>query len=131
MNKVVPISDGSWGVHWSPENFIEAHKAVRESGKYTFEGCRIPVPTAIRYDRLQEALGDTATPKEVRTLSLLEFGMPINCNPSFGIKKVQKNHSSAMGFKEEVSGYVEKGVQSQAILGPLGSLLLKTFVIIH
>ena len=118
MNKVVPISDGSWGVHWSPENFIEAHKAVRESGKYNFEGCRIPVPTAIRYDRLQEALGDTATPKEVRTLSLLEFGMPINCKPSFGIKKVQKNHSSALGFKEEVSGYVEKGVQSQALLGP-------------
>ena len=84
---------------------------VRESGKYNFEGCRIPIPTAIRYDRIKEALGDNATPKEKRVLSLLEFGMPIDCKRSQGISKIQKKkHFSAVSFEKEVSDYFNKGV---------------------
>ena len=30
---------------------------VKESGRFNFEGCRIPIPTAIRYDRIEVALG--------------------------------------------------------------------------
>ena len=118
IGKVASLPNSSWGIDWSTEDFIVAHKTVRESGKFNFEGCRIPVPTAIRFDRLREALGDSATHKELRTLSLLEFGMPIDCKPSFGVKKAQKNHFSAVSFKEEVSDYVEKGVHSKALLGP-------------
>ena len=42
---------------------------VKESGKYNFEGCRIPIPTAIRYNRIETGLGREATPKERRVLS--------------------------------------------------------------
>ena len=104
--------------NWSTENFIKAHEMVRESGRHNFEGCRIPLPTKIRYDRIKDALGANATPKEERMLSLLEFGMPIDCKPGFGVKKAQKNHFSALCFKKEVGEYFRKEVQSQAMLGP-------------
>ena len=112
------LSSCGWGMSWSTEDFIKAHKLVRESGRHNFEGCRISIPTAIRYDRIRYALGATTTPKEERMLCLLQFGMPLDCSPGFGVKKIQKNHFSALCFKKEVSEYFNKGVQSQAILGP-------------
>ena len=91
---------------------------VKESGRHNFEGCRIPISTAIRYDRLKEALGDDVTPKEAMVLSLLEYGMPIGCTSTYGIKKKQRNHFSALSFKDEVSEYFEKGLQAQELVGP-------------
>ena len=103
---------------WATEDFIRAHELVKESGKHNFEGCRLPLPTAIRYDRLEEALGDEISPRECRMLSLLRYGMPIGRSPGYGVRKVQKNHFSAVSFKSEVNEYFEKGVQSQQLLGP-------------
>ena len=94
---------------------------VRGSGKYNFEGCKIPIPTAIKHEKIREALGNDATPKEERVLSLLKYGMPIDCKPTFGIKKVQKNHFSAISFKSDISEYLNKNVSIQAILGPFNS----------
>ena len=108
----------SWEVVWTVEDFLEAHCAIRESGKFNFELCRIPVPTKIRYDRLEESLGDKATAKDLRTLSLLKFGMPIDCKPGYGISKAQKNHFSAVGFSNEVGEYFINGLKSQALIGP-------------
>ena len=112
------LSSNSWGVKWDTSEFLEAHRAVKASGKFNFEGCRIPIPTPIRYDRMKEALGSEISPKEQRVLSLLEFGMPLDCNPAFGVKEKQKNHSSAVSFKDAIDEYVCKGVHSQALLGP-------------
>ena len=70
---------------WDAGDFILAHKAVKASGRFNFEGCKIPIPTRIRHDRIREALGVEVSSKELRVLSLLEFGMPINCDPTFGI----------------------------------------------
>ena len=109
---------GSWGVNWGDAEFIEAHKAVKASKKFNFEGCRIPVPTKIRYDRIKEALGEEVSPKELRTLSLLEYGMPINCNAAYGINKKLKNHFSATYHKQAISEYINKNRQVKAILGP-------------
>lgn len=49
---------------WTTEDFIKAHKMVVNSGEYNYEGCKIPIPTAIRYDRLEEALGESKSPKD-------------------------------------------------------------------
>ena len=111
-------SSSSGFVKWDTGDFIEAHLAVKASGKFNFEGCRIPIPTKIRYDRIKEALGDKISPKDLRVLSLLQFGMPIDCNPAFGVKVKQKNHSSAVSFNESIEEYFNKGLKSQAILGP-------------
>ena len=101
------------------------HNLIRESGKYNFEGCRIPIPTAIRHNRIRQALGSKATPKEERVLSLLEFGMPIDCESSYGIRKPQKNHFSAVSYKKEVNEYFSKGVETKALLGPFKNAPIK------
>ena len=88
---------------------------------YNFEGCRIPVPTAIRYDRIRAALGDMATAKDLRIISLLRYGMPITCDTSYGVQKPQKNHHSALSFEKEVSSYFSKSVNANAMLGPFKS----------
>ena len=51
-------------VSWTSADFIRAHEAVKESGRFNFEGCKIPIPTKIRYDRIREALEDKVSPKE-------------------------------------------------------------------
>ena len=55
----------SEGLNWSTEDFINAHKKVVSSGKFNFEGCRIPIPTAIRHDRIREALGASASSRKI------------------------------------------------------------------
>ena len=114
-------SSANGGLKWQVTDFLRAHELVSLSGLYNFECCKIPVPTAIRHDRLRAALGDKATAKEVKVLNLLEYGMPINCDGKFGIKKPQKNHFSALAFKMEVGEYFTKGLESQALLGPFKS----------
>ena len=109
------LSQRAW---WDTDDYLEAHRCVRSSGKYNFEGCKIPVPTAIRYDRIREALGDLATPKDLRVLSLLRYGMPIACDTKFGVRKPQINHHSALSFQKEVSAYFDKSVEDKAMLGP-------------
>ena len=91
---------------------------MRASGKHNFQGCRIPIPTNIRYDRIEAALGSEVGIKESRVLDLLRYGMPINCSPNFGVKKPQKNHFSAISYKEAINEYIYKNVQCQAMLGP-------------
>ena len=80
-----------WGVQWATADFILAHKAVKESGKHNFEGCRIPIPTTIRYDRIEEALEGVVSPKEKRVLDFFKYGMPLYCKPNFGVYKKQNN----------------------------------------
>ena len=56
------------GVSWATEDFIYAHMAIKNSGRHNFEGCKIPVPTKIRFDRIEAALEGKLSPKEHRTL---------------------------------------------------------------
>ena len=105
-------------VSWSTSDYIKVHKMIRDSGKYNFQGCRIPIPTVIRYDRIEAALGPNISPKEKMVVSLLKFGMPINCLSKFGVKKPQKNHYSAISFDNHIDDYLNKNVNSQAMLGP-------------
>ena len=51
-------------------------------------------------------------------LELLEFGMPINCERGYGVKRRQKNHHSAVSFGQAIEDYFDKNTSSQAILGP-------------
>ena len=103
---------------WSTRDYLAAHTKIVSSGIYNFQGCKIPIPTAIRYDRIQEALGEGVTHKEQKVLKLLKFGMPLNCKPGYGIGKPQKNHFSVVGFKDAINSYINKNIQSQAMLGP-------------
>ena len=110
-------------VSWSTEQYIEAHLAVVSSGRHNFQGCRIPIPTTIRYDRLRLALGEEVSAKQARVLDLLKYGMPIDCQSKFGVRRKQKNHHSAVSFKAEIEEYLRKNLHCKAILGPLNTLL--------
>ena len=105
-------------VIWDVNDHIAAHKAIRASGGFNYEICRIPVPTSIRYDRLRLALGDDISPKERKVLELIEFGFPLSADSAFGVRRPQKNHQSALTFASHVEAYLNKGVESKAILGP-------------
>ena len=105
-------------IRWSTEDFLHAHRLVSASGKYNYEGCQIPIPTSIRYDRLRAALGQNITSKDKRVLDLLKFGMPIDCHGNVGCKMQQKNHFSALMFKDAIDNYLEKNISMQAMLGP-------------
>ena len=85
---------------------------------HNLEGCKISIPTQIRYDRLSKILGEQATPKEKKVLSWLEFGFPIDCDPKYGIRKPQKNHQSSVQYQDAINKYLSKNISSQAILGP-------------
>ena len=97
---------------WSNTDFLVAHRLVKWSGKFNFQECKIPIPTKIRYDRLQSSLGQNITFKEKRTLELLKFGMPLDCDPSFGVKKVQKNHASATNFSDDINLYIHNNLET-------------------
>ena len=84
---------------------------------HNLEGCKISIPTQIRYDRLSKILGEQATPKEKKVLSWLEFGFPIDCDPKYGIRKPQKNHQSSVQYQDAINKYLSKNISSQAILG--------------
>ena len=107
------------GGSWTTDDFLSAHEEVVSSGKRNYEGCKIPIPTPIRYDRMKDLLGDSVSPKEERVLSLLKFGMPLDCKAEYGVRRRQKNHFSAVSFEEEVDNYLSKGKQCHAILAPL------------
>ena len=64
ISRASGLSADSQGTSWDVEDFIKVHKLVRKSGKHNFESCKIPIPTAIRHDRIREALGEEVTPKE-------------------------------------------------------------------
>ena len=51
-------------INWSTEDYLAAHREVVSSGVHNFEGCKISIPTQIRYDRLRKILGEQAIPKE-------------------------------------------------------------------
>ena len=112
------LTSSGASISWGTDDFIRAHKAVKESGRFNFEGCKIPIPTTIRYDRIEAALGNDVSLKEARVLSLIKYGMPVNCKQNFGVKKAQKNHFSALCHKSAVEDYISKNIKSQAMLGP-------------
>ena len=75
------------GCSWTPQDFIMACNEVAASGRPNFEVCRIPVPTSIRYDRIEEALEGSVSAKERRVLDLLKFGMPVDCQLDYKTQK--------------------------------------------
>ena len=62
------LSSSGEGISWTTSDFIRAHEIVKESKKYNFEGCKIPIPTAIRYDWIEAALGSEVSAQEIIVL---------------------------------------------------------------
>ena len=102
--------------------FLEAHEAVVNSGKYNFEGCRIPVNTRMNINYMRSLLKDY---KDKRVCDFLEFGFPMGVSPDFVLQSVNKkdlwkfrNHKGATDFPDDINKYLQKEIKQKSILGP-------------
>ena len=102
---------------------LDVHEKVIQSGKYNFEGCRIPVNEKLNIQYIREMLHDY---KDQQLCDFLEFGFPIGYTGNNEIlKNVSKkdtwkfkNHKGAEEFKEDMLTYLQKESSNKAIIGP-------------
>lgn len=103
--------------------FLDAHEEVTKSGKYNFEGCRIPVNTKMNLSYLRGLLSDY---KDKHICDFLEYGFPMGVSSQKSLLKIvnkqdlwkYKNHKGAMEYPEEIEKYFQKEMRSKAIIGP-------------
>lgn len=100
---------------------VEIHELVKESKKYNFEHCRIPVNNRLNFSFMRKMLRDYS---DIQVCDLLEFGFPIgfkgdeNSFPRFSNLSKCRNHKGAIEFTKEINSYLEKESAEKTILGP-------------
>lgn len=115
------------------ENKIMLHEIIKHSGKYNFEGCRIPLDTKINVSYFREMLFDY---RNNRICDFLEFGFPldfrgdVNEFPLVSEIWKYKNHKGAIDFPQDMIKYLQKESENQAILGPFKKNPFSTNLII-
>ena len=105
------------------EFLVETHHKVKESGKFNFQECRIPINTRINVNYLRNWLFDY---KDKIICDLLEFGFPLGYQgddtllKQFDKKKLWKlnNHKGARDYPEAMNDYLQKEMSNKAIIGP-------------
>ena len=102
---------------------LDSHEKVVQSGKFNFEGCRIPVNNRLDINYLRSWLWDY---KDTSLCSLLEFGFPLDCKESEKLFNCTnhrelwkfRNHTGATDYPEEMKKYLQKECKNQAVVGP-------------
>lgn len=114
---------------------IELHRQVQESGRYNFEGCRIPVASALNIQYFRAMLTDYKDPD---LCDLLEYGFPVGFQEDldatvsteslgdevehvhfeFGSQGSSVNHKGAITHPEQVGAYLNIEQEAGAIIGP-------------
>ena len=97
------------------EFWLEAHKKVRKSHKYNFQGCRILIPSRFNFDFIENELKNYED-KEV--IELLKFGFPLAHDGKTGNRKIPNNHKGATLFPSQIESILEEEVLSGAAIGP-------------
>ncbi|MEW8546060.1 MAG: reverse transcriptase domain-containing protein [Candidatus Thiodiazotropha sp.] len=102
---------------------LDAHHQVCESGKYNFEGCKIPVNFRMNISYIKSWLSDY---KDTKLIEFLEFGFPIgfvgdkSILSHFNSKSLWKlkNHRGAQEFSSDMEEYLQKESKHRAVAGP-------------
>ena len=103
---------------------IDVHKKVRDSGKFNFQECRIPVNERINVGYMRQLLSDYS---DKLICDFLEFGFPLgfqgNENNLASHDQLWKyrNHKGATDFADEINSYLLKESKNNSILGPFKS----------
>lgn len=106
------------------ERKLEIHRKVRDSGKFNYEGCKIPVNDKINIDFMRRMLRDY---NDIAVCEFLQYGFPIgfvgNENELHGLDQLWKhrNHRGATDFSDDMNAYLEKESKNDSILGPFKS----------
>ena len=104
---------------------IDAHRRVKQSGKFNFEVCKIPVVTALDIPSWKYWL-NVSGHKDVDLVQFLEFGWPLGYSARVLPKGAVSNHSGATVFSRETDAYISNEVELGAMLGPFDSNPLST-----
>ena len=100
------------------EHPIELHKIIKNSGKYNYLGCRIPIKSQLKVDVwAQELEGYWDT----QLLDFLTYGFPLDFNRDSKLRYEGKNHNSALQFPMDVDVYLQEETKFKTIMGPFGS----------
>ncbi len=109
---------GSGHKNWSDKEFIDyivtAHEAIRASGLPNYMSCRIPIPSKINVDYLQDNLKDYED-KEV--VEFAKFGWPPGNTAEAHSSGPVANHNSAVNHPSHVDKFVEVELKDRAIIG--------------
>ncbi|MES9902603.1 MAG: hypothetical protein ABW168_07960 [Sedimenticola sp.] len=99
------------------EILISAHDKVVNSGKYNFEGCKIPVNENMNFSFMRHML---ASYNDKIVCEFLEFGFPLGCikEPCQNTSKSFRNHKGAREFPVEINKYFVKEMEHKTVLGP-------------
>ena len=103
------------------ERMVAIHEQVKESKKYNFEYCRIPVNDKLNFNFMRTMLRDYS---DIQVCDLLEFGFPIgfkgdeNSFPRFSSLSKIRNHKGAVEFTKEINNYLEKESFEKTIFRP-------------
>ena len=104
---------------------LKLHYLVKNSGKFNFLGCRVPVNTKFDTEFMRRMLHGYS---DLQVLDLLNYGFPIGYirdnnlhkdNDSSSLKSTYcKNHKGAREFPEAIHKYLIKEASHGAIMGP-------------
>lgn len=117
------------------ENSLEKVKIseqVKKSGKFNFEGCRIPINKKMDIAFMDSWLLDY---QDAQVTSLMLYGFPIelvgeNKHLLFSKESKLKNHAGARQFPDQMLKYLEKESKHGAIIGPFSSCPFKEGMVI-
>ena len=95
---------------------FEVWRAIRHSGIPNFQGCRIPVASALNINLFRKLAWDY---QDQQALDFLEFGFPINFDSSFPLHTSSvRNHAGAREFPAFVDQHISGELEQGAIAGP-------------
>jgi len=102
--------------------WLKAHEDIHRSGCYNFEGCRIPVITALNIPCWREWLSRSEW-KDEGLCDFLEFGWPLGVNKRVlkGNHRLKPNHKGALEFSVDTDEYIKKECGLGALIGPFSS----------
>lgn len=94
---------------------VALHERVRSSGRFNFQGCRIPVPSRLNTTFWRSNLLDY--PDKI-VCDMLEFGWPLGYKASELPASAMINHKGAREFEAEIDGYISRELSLGGTLGP-------------
>ena len=110
----------------SYSKLIQANRAIRASGKYNKDGCRIPVNTNFNISFWDEKLINY---HDREMTKFLVYGWPINHDGREPCLSTCQNHKGATEFPKQMDICIQKEITEGSSIGPLDPLCFDTPIV--
>lgn len=109
--------DSSWKENDFAE-FVSLHNAVKASGLYNFQSCRIPLKSKLIIPFWRDMLKDYC---DLHVCDYLEFGWPVGHLGTPVESSCGRNHKGATDYPKDIRNYLKKEIAYGAVMGPFKS----------